>query len=163
MMNHFVHVLGALTLTAFFGAPSVASAQGSPDMNFFVAVEGASWGADQPALEVSDTQCTDLGYAQGYGQLTWRAYLNGTAADGEGDQVARERIGVGPWFNYYGVMIAENLAQLHSDENNLWAETAITVLGEYPPEGALDIPMGSRLAAAPFTRAGPFFCFGVPG
>lgn len=132
-------------------------------MSFFVAVEGATWGADQPALEVSDTQCTDLAYAQGYGHLTWRAYLNGTGADGEGDQIARERIGRGPWLNYYGVPIADDLAQLHSDENNLWVESAVTVLGEYPPDGALEIPMGSRLDGSLYTRAGPYFCFGVPG
>jgi hypothetical protein len=113
-------------------------------------------------LEVSDQQCTDLAYAQGYGHLTWRAYLNGTAADGEADQIARQRIGTGPWFNYYGVEIAENVAQLHSDENNLWGETAITVLGEYPPDGVLEIPMGSTLDGGLFNRAGPFFCFGVP-
>ena len=70
---------------------------------------------------------------------------------------------MGPWFNYYGVSIAENLAQLHSDDNNLWSESALRVLGEYPPDGALEIPMGSRLDGSLFTRAGPFFCFGVPG
>lgn len=159
MTKNAVH--GLLVLT-FMLSPLPGLAQ-SPDMNFFVAVEGASWGADQPALEVSDTQCTDLGYAQGYGHLTWRAYLNGTAADGEGDQVARNRIGQGPWFNYYGVLIAEDLAQLHSDDNNLWSESAVTVVGEYPPEGSLEIPTGSQLDGSLFTRAGPFFCFGVPG
>jgi hypothetical protein len=162
MTKLVVRILTALTLSAAAYAPSKASAQGSPDMNFFVAVEGARWGADQPALEVSDQQCTDLAYAQGYGHLTWRAYLNGTAADGEADQVARQRIGAGPWFNYYGVEIAGNIAQLHSDENNLWGETAITVLGEYPPDGVLEIPMGSALDGRLFNRAGPFFCFGVP-
>ena len=160
--------LAARTLTAlvfglFVVPPSGATAQGSPDMNFFVAVEGARWGADQPALGVSDQQCTDLGYAQGYGHLTWHAYLNGKAAEGEGAQRARDRIGAGPWYNYYGALIAENVAQLHSDENNLWAETAITVLGEYPPDGVLEVPVGSKLDADMFTRAGPFFCFGVPG
>ncbi|MDH3207054.1 MAG: hypothetical protein OEO79_10600 [Gemmatimonadota bacterium] len=154
--------LSALMAALLLGTPSAAWAQ-SPDMNFFVAVEGAAWGADQPALEVSDSQCTDLGYAQGYGHLTWRAYLNGSAADGEGDQVARQRIGAGPWYNYYGVAIAESLAQLHSDENNLWVESAVTVLGEYPPDGTLQIPPGSRLDGSLYTRGGPFFCFGVPG
>lgn len=161
MTKPAVRILHALILTALFSAPSRLTAQGSPDMNFFVAVEGANWGADQPGLEVSDQQCMDLAYPQGYGHLQWRAYLNGKTADGEGGQLARERIGPGPWFNYYGVMIAEDVAQLHSDENNLWVETAITVLGEYPPEGVLEIPMGSELDADSFTRAGPFFCFGV--
>jgi hypothetical protein len=162
MTKRVERVLRAVTGAVLVCAPSGASAQ-SPDMNFFVAVEGASWGADQPALEVSDTQCTDLAYAQGYGHLTWHAYLNGTAADGEADQRARERIGQGPWYNYYGVSIAEDLAQLHSDENNPWVELAVTVLGDYPPDGALQLPWGSRLDADLYTRAGPYLCFGVPG
>lgn len=152
---------GSLALAGLLWSPHAIAAQ-SLDMNFFVAVEGASWGADQPALEVSDSQCTDLAYAQGFGHLTWRAYLNGSADDGEGGQSARQRIGTGPWYNYYGVMIAEDIAQLHSDDNNLWVESAVTVLGEYPPEGSLTIPLGSELDASLYTRAGPFFCFGVP-
>jgi len=162
MTKHVERLLVAASAAVFLCAPTGGSAQ-SPDMNFFVAVEGAGWGADQPALEVSDTQCTDLAYAQGYGHLTWRAYLNGTTADGEADQIARERIGPGPWYNYYGVPIAEGLAQLHSDENNLWVESAMTVLGDYPPDGVLEIPLGSQLDADLYTRAGPYFCFGVQG
>lgn len=129
-------------------------------MNFFVAPEGASWGADQPALQVSDTQCADLAYAQGFGHLEWRAYLNGSEEDGESDQVARERIGTGPWYNYYGVVVAESLHQLHSDDNNLWVETAVTVAGEYAPE-ELEIPWGSELDGDLYDRSGPFFCFGL--
>jgi hypothetical protein len=147
----------ATILAALLWVPAVASGQASPDMNFFVAAQGANWGADQPALVVSDQQCTDLAYAQGFGHLTWRAYLN------EGDLRARDRIGPGPWYNYYGVLIAENLQQLHSDDNNLWEESAVTVVGDYPPEGRLTIPPGSELDGAKFTRAGPFFCFGVAG
>ena len=161
-MRHTTGFLGSAGLILMLGVPSSLWAQ-SPDMNFFVALEGAGWGADQPALEVSDQQCTDLGYAQGFGHLTWRAYLNGSAADGEGGQLARDRIGPGPWFNYYGVMIAEDLAQLHSDENNLWEESAVTQLGDYPPDGTLVIPLGSELEGSLYTRAGPFFCFGVGG
>lgn len=152
--------LAALACAVLLANPAGLAAQ-SADMNFFVAAEGASWGADQPALRVSDTQCADLAYAQGFGHLTWRAYLNGSEAEGEGGQVARARIGSGPWYNYYGVVIAESLEQLHSDENNLWEETAVTQTGEYPPEGALEIPWGSELDGALFDRAGPFFCFGV--
>ena len=84
-----------------FSAPPPLAGQ-SPDMNFFLAVEGATWGADRAPVGVSDTHCHDLAYPQGYGHLTWRAYLTGTAADGEEDEIARGRIGEGPWYNYYG-------------------------------------------------------------
>ena len=135
----------------------------SPDMNFFLAVEGATWGADRAAVEVSDTHCHDLAYPQGYGHLTWRAYLTGASADGEGDEIARERIGEGPWYNYYGVLIADDVSQLHSDENNLWLESAVTILGETAPAGLLEIPLGSQLDGGRFARDGPFLCFGLPG
>ncbi len=154
---------GALVLVGvLFAAPPPLAGQ-SPDMNFFLAVEGATWGADRAPVGVSDTHCHDLAYPQGYGHLTWRAYLTGTAADGEEDEIARGRIGEGPWYNYYGVLIAEDVTQLHSDENNLWFESAVTILGETAPEGVLEIPVGSQLEGRAFSRAGPFLCFGLPG
>jgi len=134
-----------------------------PQMNFFLALEGPSWGADRPALEVSDRHCYDLAYARGFGHLTWRAYLDGNPTDGEGGQRARERIGRGPWYNYYGVLIAESVTQLHSDDNNLWQESAVTAAGEPAPEGAIEFPWGSELDGGDFSRNGPFLCFGIPG
>ena len=154
-------IWGALIVGMVFFAASPLAGQ-STRMNFFVALEGPAWGANRPPVGVSDAQCTDLAYAPGFGHLTWRAYLTGTAADGEGDQIARERIGVGPWYNYSGVLIAENLEQLHSDANNLSLETAVTVAGRPAAEGALVIPPGSQLDGTKFTRQGPFFCFGLP-
>jgi len=155
-------VFAVLTTTACLGGAAPLAAQ-SPDMNFFLAITGPSRGADRPALEVSDEHCHDLAYAQGYGHLRWRAYLDGSAADGEGGQKARDRIGNGPWYNYYGVVIAESLAQLHSDDNNLWRESAVTVTGDLAPEGSIEFPWGSELDGSDFTREGPFLCFGLPG
>ena len=137
------------------------AAQQSPDMNFFVVPTGPTYGAGQPTLQVTDQHCATLAYPQGLGHLQWRAYLNGSAAEGEGGQVARNRIGTGPWYNYYGVMIAESVAQLHSDDNNLWYESAVTVTGDYAPQNMV-IPPGSQLDGGDFTRRGPFFCFGFP-
>ena len=131
-------------------------------MNFFLVVEGPTWGTDQPSVRMSDSHCHDEAYGEGFGQLTWHAYLNGTAADGEEGEVARERIGEGPWINFYGVVIAENVAQLHSDDNNLWFESAVTVRGQTAPEGVLEIPPGSELDGGDFSRDGPLFCFGLP-
>lgn len=152
---------GALILGMALFAASPLAGQ-SNRMNFFVALEGPTWGANRPPVGVSDAQCTDLAYPQGFGHLNWRAYLTGTAADGEEDQIARERIGEGPWYNYDGVVIAADVGQLHSDANNLTLETAVTVMGEPAPDGALEIPPGSQLDGTAFTREGPFFCFGVP-
>jgi len=149
--------IGRATLIglAIFGAPTGAWAQASPQMNFFVASQTAAFGLDQPALAVADQVCTALGYGAGFGNLTWKAYLS------EGSQRARSRIGSGPWYNYYGVLIAESLDQLHSDDNNLWEESAVTETGDYPPEG-LVIPKGSELDGSLYSRSRPFFCFGLP-
>jgi hypothetical protein len=145
----------ALALTALLPGMLTAQAQPSTEMNFFVAPTGPTFGANQPATAVGDQHCTALAYPLGFGHLTWRAYLT------EGSEVARNRIGAGPWYNFYGVMIAENLAQLHSDDNNLWTESAVTHTGDYPPAGFV-IPPGSQLDGGDFTRRGPFLCFGVP-
>ncbi len=152
---------GELIVAMFFFAASPLAGQ-STRMNFFVALEGPSSGANLPALVVSDAFCFDEGYAEGFGHLTWRAYLTGTPPDGEADQIARERIGEGPWYNYFGVVIAENLDQLHSDGNNLSFQSAVTVRGQTAPEGVLEIPSGSELDGSDFSREGPFFCFGLP-
>ncbi len=131
-------------------------------MNFFIAVQGPTWGADQPSVRISDSHCHDLAYAEGFGHLTWHAYLTGTAADGEEGEIARARIGDGPWYNYYGAVIAEDVAQLHSDANNLWFESAVNVRGQTAPEGVLELPPGSQLDGGDFSRDGPLLCFGLP-
>jgi hypothetical protein len=150
--------LGAVVL---LGASARALAAQASAMNFFVAPAGPNYGQTQPALRVSDQHCADLAYPLGFGHLRWAAYLNGAEADGEGGQVARSRIGTGPFINYYGAVVAENVAQLHSDQNNLNAETAVTVTGDYAPDGFV-IPKGSEMDGSDFTRRGPFFCFGFP-
>ena len=43
---------------------------------------------------------------------------------------ARDRIGSGPWHNYNGVMIAQNVDDLHSDNNNLTKETQLNEKGQ---------------------------------
>ena len=141
------------------GSASSVSAQAA-DVSFFVLVEAR---AGEPGLRVSDSRCANAAYAAGLGDGNWRAYLNGSAADGEGDQLARGRIGTGPWVNYWGAVVAENLEQLHSDGNYLNVDTALTETGEYPPAGVLQIPRGSELDAASFSRSGPYFCFKLPG
>ncbi|MGE0160532.1 MAG: hypothetical protein AB7T31_14065 [Gemmatimonadales bacterium] len=138
-----------------------AAAQPAPNMSFFVVPTGPTYGMNQPTLQVTDQHCATLAYAQGISGLQWRAYLDGKASEGEGGQLARNRIGTGPWHSYYGVVIAESVAQLHSDANNLSYETVSTVTGDYAPQGFV-IPPGSQLDGSDFTRAGPFFCFGFP-
>ncbi len=158
MKKALILTLAGGVAAALLAPRSGSAQQQSANMNFFVALKGAP--AGRTGLKAADDNCYDLAYVQGYGNLTWHAYLDGKAADGEGDVKAHDRIGNGPWYNFYGVEIAESLDQLHSDDNNLWEQTALTVTGEMLPDGAMEIPWGSELDGSDFSSAGPYFCFG---
>jgi hypothetical protein len=72
---------------------------------------------------------------------TWRAYLS-TQAPGLRDPNfvnARDRIGSGPWQNVNGVVIAENVDELHSAASKLTKQTALTEKGEVV-NGTVDKP-----------------------
>src|SRR5690606_33288299 len=71
-----------------------------------------------------------LATAAGAGKHTWRAYLSTQAASGAAAINARDRIGAGPWQNAKGVVIAKSVDDLHSDNNNLTKETALSEKGE---------------------------------
>jgi hypothetical protein len=90
-----------------------------PQMSFFVTSVGTGQGANLSGLAGADAHCQKLAAAAGAGNRTWRAYLSTSAADGKPAVNARDRIGKGPWYNAKGVKIAENLADLHADQNNI--------------------------------------------
>lgn len=83
-----------------------------PRMNFFVSSEGSATG-DLGGLAGADARCQSLAAAVGRGGLSWRAYLSAELADG-GAVHAAERIGSGPWYNFYGALLASDLASLHA-------------------------------------------------
>jgi hypothetical protein len=114
--------------TAFLLLSPAAHAQ-STLMNFFITSTGPGNGAALGGLAGADEHCSLLGYNAGFGDLTWRAYLSTTERHDAAAVNARDRIGEGPWYNYRGVLIAENLAQLHG-ENMLNKETGLTEKGE---------------------------------
>jgi hypothetical protein len=151
-------VLGGLVLLGVLAFPSFLEGQ-DPRMNFFLSPGGP--GGDQfGAVIMSDSYCHDLGYEAGFGDYQWKAYLDGTAEDGEEGEVAVERIGSGPWYNSAGEMIAENLDELHSPDGNFHRGTALTLHGEAAPED-FPLALGAELNGAAYSRAGPLLCFGV--
>jgi hypothetical protein len=162
MKKALILSLAAAAFPVALAPRPVFAQQQSPNMNFFVALKGRAPTGKEHGLAVADGNCQDLAYVQGYGNLTWHAYLDGRPEDGEGNVKARDRIGKGPWYNFYGVEIAKNLDELHSDDNNLWDQTALTVTGQMLPKGALEIPWGSELDGKDFSLEGPYFCFGIP-
>jgi hypothetical protein len=91
---------------------------------------GQGNGADLGGLESADAHCLALARAAGSTRANWRAYLSTSAPGGEAGVNARDRIGEGPWQNVNGVIVANNLDELHSDANNLNKQTALTEKGE---------------------------------
>lgn len=158
MKEIFVRVLGrcayASIAMVFLVSPGHAQ---SLEMTFFLSIDGPG-GTNFGAVVVADGHCQDQGYAAGFGDRTWKAYITGNAADGEAGEIARNRIGPGPFINYFGIVVAESIDQLHSDQNNLNPGTAVTATGQPAPDN-LVIPPGSELDGGDFTRNGPLLCF----
>jgi hypothetical protein len=111
------------------GATAQAQPQ-APNTTFFVTSIGSGKGADLGGLEGADKHCQTLATTIGAGNKTWRAYLSTRAAVGATPVVhARDRIGRGPWQNSKGTVIATSVDDLHSDNNKLSKETALTERG----------------------------------
>ena len=55
------------------------------------------------------------------------------AADGKPAINARDRIGKGPWQNFKGVVVARDVADLHSDNNKLGPQVSLTERGRMLP------------------------------
>lgn len=128
-----------LLLCSFF-------AHGASELSFFITSSGPGDGANLAGLAGADAHCQRLASAAGAGSRTWHAYLS---TSGEGAIDARDRIGSGPWVNAEGVTVAENLAQLHG-ENNLTKQTVLTekadiVNGRGDSPNRHDILTGSAL------------------
>ena len=102
---------------------------GSSSMGFFVSSTGSGKGADLGGLAGADKLCTSLATTAGYGNRTWRAYLSTVPVSGSAAVNARDRIGTGPWSNAKGVVVAQNVTELHG-VNNINKQTALTEKGE---------------------------------
>ena len=120
-------------------AKAKAPAKGGADMTFFVTSAGKGNGADLGGLDGADAHCQALAEAAGSKRKNWKAYLSTTAPGGDAGVNARERIGKGPWRNAKGVIVAKNVADLHSARSNVNKKTALTEKGE-PIPGSGDTP-----------------------
>jgi hypothetical protein len=98
-------------------------------MGFFITSAGPGDGANLGGLAGADARCKQLADAAGVTGKTWRAYLSAKAAAGQPAVNARDRIGSGPWYNAKGVMVARNVADLHSDANKLGKENSLNEKG----------------------------------
>jgi len=134
--------MDGVALTALIGllslaSPGIAQAQtASPDTTFFVTSVGSGKGADLGGLDGADRHCETLAEAAGIRGKMWRAYLSTQGANAVN---AKDRIGRGPWQNAKGTVIAKDVADLHSANNNITKQTALTEKGE-PVKGRGDQP-----------------------
>ena len=123
--------LGLVSAMALFASLAAAPAQAqSANTTFFVTSAGPGKGADLGGIDGADRHCATLATAAGATAKTWHAYLSTQAADGKPAVNARDRIGKGPWQNSKGVVIAKDVADLHSATNNLTKQTALSEKGE---------------------------------
>ncbi len=124
-MRNFRLILAAVPLVLLGWSPAPVQ---EPAMSFFLTSAGPGNGADLGGLEGADRYCRMLARTvEGDDERAWRAYLSTTGPMGFN---ARDRIGSGPWYNSRGVRIADNVANLHSDSNNLTKDTQLSEKGE---------------------------------
>ncbi len=97
---------------------SVSQAAGKHPMGFFVTSKNIGNGANLGGLDGADAHCASLAKAAGSKGRTWRAYLSTQSTDGKTrGKSARDRIGIGPWYNARGELIAGDLDGLHINPN----------------------------------------------
>ncbi len=123
-LKALVVICSAVLLASCAGMKS-----GGEGMSFFVTSVNPGTGGDLGGLAGADAHCQKLASAAGAGQRPWRAYLSQQPADGLPAVNARDRIGKGPWRNANGVVVANDVAQLHG-ENMISKATALTETGQ---------------------------------
>lgn len=123
-MRRILVATAAATLVALAAAPATAQ---DNSMSFFISSVGSGSGANLGGLAGADAHCQMLATAEGAGNRMWRAYLSTTGAGGVD---ARDRIGSGPWYNANGVMVAEDVAALHSDAANINMDSGLDETGK---------------------------------
>jgi hypothetical protein len=120
---------GGLGVAMLVAVASYGVSAQQNQMSFFITSVGSGNGANLGGLAGADKHCQDLAARVGAGNRTWRAYLSAAAAGGQSAVNARDRIGKGPWMNAKGVVVAKDVAHLHSDMNALSKENSLTEKG----------------------------------
>ena len=124
-MKHVKKLALPAAIAGLVGLAAIAQGPAA-NMSFFVTSANPGKGGDLGGLAGADAHCQSLAQAVGAGGKTWHAYLSTSTVD------ARDRIGNGPWYNAAGVKVADNVADLHSANNNLTAETDLNEKGGVP-------------------------------
>jgi hypothetical protein len=123
--------------------PPSGDAGGDASMSFFVTSVGGPNGGNFGGLDGADAFCDQLATAASpaLGAKTWRAYLSTSTVD------ARDRIGTGPWRNFNGVIVANDVTQLHDQAAGGTLEQTFAL-------GNADIALDETGAQVPFAGQG---------
>ena len=140
-----------------------AGGAASPAMTFFVTSVGRGFGGNLGGLSGADNHCQRLAEKGGHGNHRWRAYLSAPATASSPAVNARDRIGTGPWGNAKGIVVAQSVADLHSDSNKLGKENSLTekgavVNGRGDTPNRHDILTGSQMDGTLATGTGDTTC-----
>ena len=163
-------LVAASVALAFSLGASSAQAEDIDKMSFFISSVPGSDGANFGGLAGADAHCGALASAAG-STKQWAAYLStsmvidrssGSAQVTNGVS-ARDRIGDGPWYNAKGVLIANDVEQLHSASVNINLETGLDengnqVNGRGSRPNKHDILTGSDSAGHFSTAGGDTTC-----
>lgn len=156
-MRAKLFVISGLVAGLAGGLAASASAQAlDSSLSFFITSANAGKGANLGGLTGADAHCQKLAAAAGSTKTQWRAYLSTQAAAGTAAISAKNRIGIGPWFNAKKVQVASSVADLHSANNKLGKEGSLTetgavVNGRGDTPNRHDILTGSNLDGTAFT------------
>ena len=119
-------VLAAGVVVLALGTFTALAQRPAANMSFFVTSSNPK-GGNLGGLAGADAVCQSLAQAAGAGAKTWHAYLSTSTVD------AKTRIGKGPWYNFKGDLIAQNVADLHTpDKNKISGKTSLTEKGTTP-------------------------------
>ena len=119
-------LFGLVLLAASCATPAPAPEK---QLGFFITSAGSGDGANLGGLAGADRICQARAQAVGAGSRRWRAYLSGSARPGSPAVNARDRIGSGPWYNAKGVPVAMSVHDLHSADNHINKQDALTETG----------------------------------
>lgn len=140
MEKNYLYIVGTIVLVIVIGIgyffanrkmmlPKESNQPAQNQMTFFLTSTNPGKGADLGGLAGADAYCQALATEAGAGGKIWRAYLSTTATADTVAVNARDRIGNGPWKNFQGVVIANNIEELHNN-NNITKQTALTEKGQ---------------------------------
>jgi hypothetical protein len=107
-----------------------ATKKPDPRMSFFITSSNPGQGGNLGGLIGADAYCQKLADQAKNPKREWSAYLS-TSKNGPVSEVnAKDRIGSGPWYNYNGDLIANNVEELHLF-SMINKSTALTETGEF--------------------------------